>query len=300
MKDLPFLTHDIGARNDPKLMDLQMEMGGQGLAIFWCLVEMLWENGGFIPANYKSIAFALRWCKPAEVEKVVKGFGLFEVVDGNITSRSACERIRVKREKAEALSEVRREAGRSGGLARSRSLAKQNEANAKQTDSKCQANSKQNEAYINLSINKSINNNINNNTPPTADDFFEYFFFRNLKNPAQEAERFVKHYSDRGWTYQDGSTITDFEKAAADWKPAKPGENFSKEALGWYKAVWLAAKERVPNAQSAFLASLQVLTLRNDSLTIRYKTREDAAIVSQFILDNDLAGDWKIDFRFSN
>ena len=296
MKDLPFLTHDIGARNDPKLMDLQMEMGGQGLAIFWCLVEMLWENGGFIPANYKSIAFALRWCKPAEVEKVVKGFGLFEVVDGNITSRSACERIRVKREKADALSSSRSAAAN----ARWKQERSNKDANAMQAECNCNANEMQADASINLSINKSINNNINNNTPPTADDFFEYFFFRNLKNPAQEAERFVKHYSDRGWTYQDGSPITDFEKAAADWKPAKPGDNFSKEALGWYKAVWLAAKERVPNAQSAFLASLQVLTLRNDSLTIRYKTREDAAIVSQFILDNDLAGDWKIDFRFSN
>ena len=60
MKDLPYITHDLGARNDPKLLDLQMEMGGQGLAIFWCIVEMLWENDGYIPANFKSIAFSLR------------------------------------------------------------------------------------------------------------------------------------------------------------------------------------------------------------------------------------------------
>ena len=55
MKELPYITHDFGARNDPKLMDLQMEMGGQGLGIFWCLVEMLWENGGTIPANLRPV-----------------------------------------------------------------------------------------------------------------------------------------------------------------------------------------------------------------------------------------------------
>ena len=98
MKDLPYITHDIGARNDPKLMDLQMDMGGQGLAIFWCLIEMLWENDGYIPANFKSIAFSLRWCKAAEVEKVVTGYALFEIEDGRIFSRSALRRITEKKE----------------------------------------------------------------------------------------------------------------------------------------------------------------------------------------------------------
>ena len=110
MKDLPYITHDFGSRNDPKLMDLQMDMGGQGLGIFWCLVEMLWENGGSIPANYKSIAFALRWCKPAEVEKVVTGYGLFEVADGIITSHSATSRIDEMRTKFGARSESSRKA----------------------------------------------------------------------------------------------------------------------------------------------------------------------------------------------
>ena len=114
MKDSQYITHDLGARNDPKLMDLQMEMGGQGLAIFWCLVEMLWENEGYIPANYKSIAFALRWCKPSEVEKVVTGFGLFQVEDGRLFSRSALERITHKRDTIEA----KREGGRKGACRR--------------------------------------------------------------------------------------------------------------------------------------------------------------------------------------
>ena len=105
MKDSQYITHDLGARNDPKLMDLQMEMGGQGLGIFWCLVEMLWENGGYIPANYRSIAFALRWCKPAEVEKVVNNFGLFQIEDGQIFSRSALERINHKKDKIQRMSE---------------------------------------------------------------------------------------------------------------------------------------------------------------------------------------------------
>ena len=73
-----YFSHDYGARNDPKLLELQMEMGGQGLAIWWCLVEMLWENEGYLPRNFKSIAFSLHWAQAEEVQKVVEGFGLFE------------------------------------------------------------------------------------------------------------------------------------------------------------------------------------------------------------------------------
>ena len=68
MKDLQYITHDLGARNDPKLLKLQMEMGGQGLAIFWCLVEMLWENDGYLPTDYDALAFNLRWATAPEVE----------------------------------------------------------------------------------------------------------------------------------------------------------------------------------------------------------------------------------------
>ena len=297
MNDLPFLTHDIGARNDPKLMDLQMEMGGQGLAIFWCLVEMLWENGGFIPANYRSIAFALRWCKAAEVEKVVTGFDLFQVEDGMITSASARERIRVKREKADKLSAARTNAAN----ARWQRSGCKDDANAEQMQSNSNANPMQTDASIDISIYQSINKSIdNNNIPPTADDFFIKFFFRNLKEPATEAQRFVKHYGDRGWTYQDGSPVTDIEKAADDWHPAKSGPRFNQEALNWYRAVWNAAKDRVPDAENIFLRNLRILDLSGQKLTIRFKTKEDAATASRFIIDNDLAGDWKIDFRFSN
>ena len=297
MNDLPFLTHDIGARNDPKLMDLQMEMGGQGLAIFWCLVEMLWENGGFIPANYRSIAFALRWCKAAEVEKVVTGFELFQVEDGMITSASARERIRVKREKVDQLTNARRIAGQASGRARQRKPDEQTGTNDEQMFNKTEQTGTSIDISINQSINKSIDNN---NIPPTADDFFIKFFFRNLKEPATEAQRFVKHYGDRGWTYQDGSPVTDIEKAADDWHPAKSGPRFNQEALNWYRAVWNAARDRVPDAENIFLRNLRLLDLSGQKLTIRFKTKEDAATASRFIIDNDLAGDWIIDFRFSN
>lgn len=291
MKDLQYITHDLGARNDPKLMDVQMEMGGQGLAIFWCLVEMLWENDGRIPANYRSIAFALRWCNADEVEKVVTGFGLFQVEDGFITSRSASERIANKKETIQARKDSARIAGQASARARS--------SNNRSTDVQRPFNDRSTELQpINKLINKQINKE-NNNMPLTAAEIFEIFFFRNMKDPSGELQRFVEYYEGRGWTYLDGTPVSDPEQAAADWKPKLPGKRFNDEALRWYHAVWNAARNR-DQAAEHFLLPLDSLRLQGQQLSITFKTAQAGQAVGRFILDNDLAGDYNLDFRVAN
>lgn len=294
MKDLQYITHDLGARNDPKLLDLQMEMGGQGLAIFWCLVEMLWENDGKIPANYKSIAFALRWCKPAEVERVVTGFNLFQVEDGMISSRSASERIAHKRDQIE----TRREAARIAGQASARARANNQEGTIVQRSFNERSTENQ---PINKLINKQINKETNtNNAPLTAADFYEIFFFRNLKDPAGENKRFVEYYQERNWTYLDGTPVTDPDRAAEDWKPKIPGKRFNAEALRWYRSVWNAACSRVPESADLFIRRLTNITRKDNKLALRFKDADTAHYVAAFIIENDLAGDWAIDYRVEN
>lgn len=293
MKDLPYITHDFGARNDPKLMDLQMDMGGQGLGIFWCLVEMLWENGGAIPANYKSIAFALRWCKAAEVEKVVTGYGLFEVADGAITSHSASARIKQMRASfgAKSIAGKKGAERRWNGDVNSKAIA---QPIAKQ----CDAN-----GLTNILTNKQTNKHSINNTPLTAADFFEILFFENVQDPAGEVNRFLAYYEDRGWKYLDGTPVTDPEQAARDWKPKLPGKRHPDEALRWYRAVWNAYAPRAKDREDArkdFLLSLEALRLNGQQLTVIFKNADAGKRIASFILDNDLAGDWKLDFRVAN
>jgi uncharacterized protein YdaU (DUF1376 family) len=295
MKDLPYITHDFGARNDPKLMDLQMDMGGQGLGIYWCLVEMLWENGGSIPANYKSIAFALRWCKPAEVEKVVTGYRLFEVKDGCLFSQSATARINEMRSRFGARSESSRKANAARWGKQPQS---ERSANGMRTESERSANGI---PLTNILTNKQTNSI--NNTPLTAADFFEIFFFDNVKDPLGEAQRFLDHYNMTLWTYADGTPVTDNERAAHDWKPLKSGKRWDEEALRWYRAVWNAAINRSPEpdaTKDTFLCQLTNMRRKDQQLALIFRTPGAAMRVSSFIRDNDLAGDYKLDFRIEN
>ena len=257
MKDLQYITHDMGARNDPKLLDLQMEMGGKGLGIFWCLVEMLWENDGRMPLNTKAIAFSLRWCKPTEVDKVIRQFGLFENDGQDFWSNSALERIAQKKQSIREASDRGRKAIESRW-----NRARSAESNSPEIHNQYGGNTPV------LPRNKDINieryKESINNIPPTADFLFEIFFFRNLKEPSAEVNRFMKYYNEHGWTYQDGTPITDAEQAARDWKPTKAGTHYPEEALNWYKAVYNSARDRVKDSYDVFLARLADIRMKDN------------------------------------
>lgn len=293
MKDLQYITHDMGARNDPKLLNVQMRMGGTGLAIFWCLVEMLWENEGYLPTDYEAIAFALRWAKPADVKRVVNEFELFVVEEDRFWSRSALERIGQKKEKIQATSEARRNAA---------NIRWENARNASpmQMQSKSNAQAEQNDAYINKNINKDRKRDIDNEPLGAAGIYDIFLLDLNLKDPAWETERFLKHYTDTCWTYADGTRIKDPLEAARKWKPEKPGKAYDTEALNWYRAVWNAARERVPNAHAVFIEDFCRIRRTNQQISIVYNSKEAAMAAAAFIRDNDLSGDYTIDYRLNS
>lgn len=295
MKGLQYITHDLGARNDPKLLTLQMEMGGQGLAIFWCLVEMLWENDGRLPLDPHTIAFSLRWATADEVDKVIREFGLFEIDGDHFFSRSALERIQQKKDSIEAASERGRKA-----IAARWNRARGSENDADEIPQKYGCNT--DVIPRNKEINKDIN--IDNNTiTPQAADFYEFMFFKNFVDPAGEAQRFVEHYADNGWTYQDGTPVADPLKAAKGWKPEVSGKRFNEAALRWYKGVWMSCKNHTGNltlARKAMLESLVTMKVQERKLTLVYSDEDSAARTGAYIQANQLSGEWHLEFRVRN
>lgn len=59
-KKSPYFSHDFGARRDPQLTKLQRTYGNEGKGIYWDLVEILYEQGGFIyKADLEDYAYEL-------------------------------------------------------------------------------------------------------------------------------------------------------------------------------------------------------------------------------------------------
>ena len=94
MKKAYYFSHDHGARNDPKLLKVRSKYGLWGVGLYWCLVEIMYEQGGSVSLDeIDGIAYDLR----VTVEEL-GGFldanpDLFTIEDETVTSDSIIRRL---------------------------------------------------------------------------------------------------------------------------------------------------------------------------------------------------------------
>lgn len=103
MKDSFYFPHDYHARFDPKLIRLRAEIGPVGDGLYWDIVEMLYEEGGY--GFLKDIPLIAKTYNTTEelVNKVVKDSKLFVVNGEKFYSESLLNRLKhinTKRRKA--------------------------------------------------------------------------------------------------------------------------------------------------------------------------------------------------------
>ena len=331
MKDSNYFSHDFGARNDPKLIELQMEMGGQGLAIFWCIVEMLWENDGYFPINYRAIAFSLHWAEADDVRRVVEDFGLFEN-DGKVFwSKSALDRIGKRRK----VSDIRRESGRSGRAGRPKTnavdeddadgITDDEEANAKQMLSDEKANAEQvksncftmekqmlsdekaNAEQVKSNClykerKKEINKEINNysfgprsTAAEEKEQIFEIFFFeKNFRDPGGELDRFWNYYKGNGWTLGKGRKVTDKYAVARQWQPEDKDPHFDRRFIDWWHKVYLSARDGggFDGHAGELISGLADAKVAGDRLEISLRSEDLAKRAMGFVDGSALASCW--------
>lgn len=129
MKDTYYFSHDYNPRGDEKIQGLLFEMGWEGYGLYWGLVELLYQNDGYLQLECKRIAFELRTdCD--KIEKLINDFNLFMINDNMFTSKSVLHRLKKRKEKTlqtRKAAEIRWGKG------------KQNDADAMQTESESNA-----------------------------------------------------------------------------------------------------------------------------------------------------------------
>ena len=76
-----------------------MEYGMQGIGVFWCLVEMLYEQGGFIRTEYERIAYELR-TDTNVLEWIINKSGLFVVKEDTFYSETVLQRLEKRNNKS--------------------------------------------------------------------------------------------------------------------------------------------------------------------------------------------------------
>ncbi len=101
MKETFYFSHDYYSRSDPKLLKLQMKHGLEGIGAYWCIIEMLYEECGFLSVNeYERITYELR-TKYELVQSVIQDFDLFKIDAEKFWSESAINRLNERANKSD-------------------------------------------------------------------------------------------------------------------------------------------------------------------------------------------------------
>ena len=92
MKDAFYFTHDYNARNDPKLQRVVMKLGMCGIGCYWSIIEMLYEESGYLRIEYDRISFELR-VEENVIRQLLNDFELFELNEERFWSKSVLNRL---------------------------------------------------------------------------------------------------------------------------------------------------------------------------------------------------------------
>lgn len=101
-KNSYYFSHDFSARNDPKLQKLLRKHGVAGIGLYWCVVELLHEQDGYLRiCDCEDVAFALH-VDAKMLESLLRDFDLFSADAQNFWSDSALRRIEERKSKSQS------------------------------------------------------------------------------------------------------------------------------------------------------------------------------------------------------
>lgn len=104
-KETFWFSHDHNSRSDRKMLNLRMKHGMEGVGVYWCIVEMLYEENGYIShGDYERIAFELQ-TNIERITSVINDFDLFDKNSDNFWSNSAINRLKIRKNKSESAKE---------------------------------------------------------------------------------------------------------------------------------------------------------------------------------------------------
>ena len=95
-----YFSHDYFARSDTKMQNLWSSMGLEGIGLYWCLVEKMYESNGFIMRTHcDGIAFEMRTsCE--KIERILSS-DLFENDAEKYWSNSILRRLKERTSKSD-------------------------------------------------------------------------------------------------------------------------------------------------------------------------------------------------------
>lgn len=200
---MEYFSHDYKARHDRKLVNLLMKKGAEGIGIFWCIIEMLYEDGGRInTSEYERITFELR-SNYDTVKSVIEDFKLFKIDGEHFYSESVLDRLKQRSDKsAKARESISKRWKNSTDTNVIRTYKKRNTIKESKGKEKREVKNRTRTIFV----------------EPTIPELYSEFIKRGLseKLSIREAEGFFNFYKTKGWIVGKSKMVS-WPHAVAGW-----------------------------------------------------------------------------------
>ena len=212
-----YFTHDYNSRSDPKLSRLKMKMGMDGIGIYWCIIEMLYEQNGYIPLiDIETIAFELH-TECERIKSVLQNFELFKYEGEYFYSESVLRRLENRNKKSSG--------ARKSALKRWHPDVSKPDANAMPTQCEGNAIKERKEKERKGKKRKEKERKENTFIPPDLNSVISYFTENGYTK--ESATKAFRYYESGNWKDSQGHQVKNWKgKMIAVW--FKP-ENKIKE-----------------------------------------------------------------------
>jgi hypothetical protein len=100
-----WFKHDYHSRSDKEMIKVRMKMGMAGVGLYWSIIEMLYEEGGYLQVSeYERITFELQ-SKYEDVTSLIEDYKLFIIDDEKFTSSRVLDQINARNIKSKTAKE---------------------------------------------------------------------------------------------------------------------------------------------------------------------------------------------------
>ncbi len=221
-----------------------MKLGHEGKSIYWDLIEMLYEQNGYLLLSMiENYAFGLR-TKVEVISSLIENFDLFIKDDQKFWSESVLSRLKIRKDKSDKARQsanFRHRASKNDAIAENNNaIAENNITNESKNDANKVKEIKVNESKVNFNINR-----------PTI---FEIRTFCEDNKLIIDPDYFFDAMTSSGWLLSNGNPCECWQAVLKNWnrnqiswtkdgKTTKSGAKFKTKAEISREALEKAASD---------------------------------------------------------
>lgn len=271
-----YFSHESEMRNDVKIKALRRKFSHTGYAVWNYLLEVLTDAEGFairweeLDIELYAADFDLDTTELTDIVNYCIKLGLLQISNNmlycdNLTS--SFEGLMNKRGRTARTPESKDSAVSVAETPQKESFCNRNPNNSAVSEAEIHRVEKSKVEYSKEEYSSPrTREGASAPSEEEKDEFYKIFFWRNLKDPTGELQRFLSHNAQYGWKMNN--TPEKRREAAMSWAPDTKGERVSKKFLSAWSEIYKRAIVTDPIAAALMLTDDTKVSACNGALVL--------------------------------